>query len=1207
MKQYKGILAPETKKLISQYKDRLNHLFNKGLGRIADTSKVYTLEESVAKYNAGLTKSEIQAWVWYRTKSGIPMTNWKAYFTNPSQNDLRKWVNDKILFYDNGNLVPFPIFVFGNIYTKISQVKNNKDEIIKSFGDAVFESHIAVLEQLKPKPLSVSNPIVQERPVILAIGEYARIHEVSNLKDIELAQPETLQEAYKDWLRGQPDHIFKKVRAMEVINYYLNNERKPSYVEKIEWSAIKKLTRDEGERLFKVFLHEALEYPEQLKIDAEYNSNFNAFAPLQVNKIPVALQISKKFKGFDLQILPAQSEGVAFIELVGSGVIAYDVGVGKTITAIINIINALNSGRCTRPLVVVPNATYKNWILEILGNNELEGILTNTDVTINEWYNLGAGTKFDLSKKVAARSITIVTYEGFEKMGFNHETAESHLNELSTILNQDDVSERNQEKSYEKYREMIGTGNKNTIGDVETLGFDFLVIDEAHNFKNIFSEVKSDEKQGKQFHITGGVPSVRGIKAFFVCNYIQRTYGRNVVLLTATPFTNSPLEIYSMLSLVAYNYMKKMGIYNIRIFFEQFIQETSEFGIKQNGEIENKNVVKSFNNRIALQQLVFSHISFKTGEDANVPRPCKINLPKTTTVSDKGIIRLEKDKQTLTYLKQNDIQEDNQKVINEKASEPVQKEDAGKLLSLMSESLNNAFSPFLVGKSQASYVAHLEQTPEDYKDFVENSPKILYTVECIKTVKKWHEKRNEPISGQVIYSDRGKDYFHYIKEYLEKEVGYKKGVALKDNARLKVDEVEIISSGMTADQKEKIKHAFNEGTCKIIIGTSTIKEGINLQEKSTCLYNLLPDWNPTGIKQLEGRIWRQKNMFAYVRIVMPLMENSMDVFIFQKLEEKTARINELFSRSDGKNVLDEESLDPNEVKFALVTDLGVLQRFETKQITSDLLSKTTILESNIKDLGDYVSIDANLNVYRNKMTDELQKAKSKILEGKTGYQSQPVFTIDTEEIYFDEAIKFDEKKLLTFSKENQNKIERYKKVHDALIEVSNNYDNKKIIKALRMFASLIYTYNLGNIIDSFAEYLTKYVKIKRTIFEQRGYSESTDISIIKNDLENELLLAQAELQSVKTPEFQEQLMLKIQEQKAKYSIKGGELEDRVNDFASLNHIMSYRYQKGQSTTCEIPTTEARPIEEPKTIDKEKRIRIANANARARIRILQLAA
>jgi hypothetical protein len=320
----------------------------------------------------------------------------------------------------------------------------------------------------------------------------------------------------------------------------------------------------------------------------------------------------------------------------------------------------------------------------------------------------------------------------------------------------------------------------------------------------------------------------------------------------------------------------------------------------------------------------------------------------------------------------------------------------------------------------------------------------------------------------------------------------------------------------------------------------------------------------------------------------------MDVFIFQKLEEKTARINELFSRSETKNVLDEESLDPNEVKFALVTDLGVLQRFETKQIQSDLDAKKTILVSNIQDLDKFEKLKATLNNYS-------QKIFSLVVEYKTGFGSQRV-DVDNgaTRIYFDDIATLD---LETLTKEQQNRIERYKKVYDAICDLSVSYDDKKAIKVLRMYNNLISTYNLSSTIDIFAETLSQFTKIKRTIFEQRGYAENTDISIIKSDFEKELLLTQAEIDAVKTPEFQDKLLQQIAEQKEKYSIKGGTLESRVKDFESLNHVMSYRYVKGQSTVCEIPTGEIKPIAD----DKSRRLRLAKAKAKAIKIKLQLAA
>ena len=50
-----------------------------GLGRTT-SSKVMPFSEVVKRYNKGISKSEIQAWVWYKRSVGVPMHGWEAYF-----------------------------------------------------------------------------------------------------------------------------------------------------------------------------------------------------------------------------------------------------------------------------------------------------------------------------------------------------------------------------------------------------------------------------------------------------------------------------------------------------------------------------------------------------------------------------------------------------------------------------------------------------------------------------------------------------------------------------------------------------------------------------------------------------------------------------------------------------------------------------------------------------------------------------------------------------------------------------------------------------------------------------------------------------------------------------------------------------------------------------------------------------------------------
>lgn len=1199
MKVYKGKLNPNTAQLIKENQSSVK----RGLGIPSflgkPATKTYSIAESIAKYNAGLTLDEIKAWVWYRRKKGIPMYAWNNYFVNDSNRQLIEWVKKGILFIEDNNYVPYPIFTFGNIYTKIALVKKSKDFIINNFGTSVYENHLDILEKSKPKTLSISNPVENERPVILAISKYTREFTINNLRastGVILEETETLVDAFRKYLKALPDGAFKKTNSNSIIRYYLNGENKPRNIDKIEWGTIQKNSRDEGESLFKIFLYEALEHTDQLKIDAHYNMNYNAVASLQYDKIPVGIEVSKSFHGFELDIRPAQREGIAFMELVGSGLIAYDVGVGKTITAIIEVASAIANGKCKRPIICVPNPTYKNWIKEMFGFDGLDGILTGTGIKLNEWYNLGAGYdmgQIDFEKAVPEKSITLVTYEGFQKLGFSENVSSTHLSELSTILSQStSKSERDQEKEFEKFRSIIGVGQKGTIADFDKLGFDYVVIDEAHNFKNIFSEVKSDDKEDdkKRFHVKGGQPSSRGVKAFFICNYVQRTFGRNVMLLTATPFTNSPLEIYSMLSLVAYDYMKKGNIINIKDFFEQYILETTEYVVGTDGEIKQKDVVKSFNNRISLQKLINSHINFKTGEEANIPRPCKINLPKTTGRKEGKIVKLKLENQVTTYLKLTDEQQSNQQYINSEASKGADRDDPGRLLRLMSASLNNALSPFLYTKEQ----------PIDYLDFVENSPKIQYTMDCIGTVKKWHEARNNEVTGQVIYIDRGKQFFPLIKEYLETVLGYKKGVKMNSNPKLKIDEVEVITGGMPGEKKEKIKDAFNDGSCKIIIGTSTIKEGINLQKKATCLYNLYPNWNPTDIRQLEGRIWRQKNENGYVRVVMPLMENSMDVFVFQKLEEKTSRINDLWSKSDRGNVLDEESLDPNEIKFALVTDLGVLTRFEVKQIQEELRLKDTVLKANIEALSTYNELRDQYNFNKKTLYEKLQNSVSRF--GNIELFHKPNFGY----VYMSNLASVEPD---TFTKTELTRIESIQKsiavVNDFLSAPS--WNDAEFIRAYssknRLLNSSYTSYDYDY--ERFKDVVSRYNKIKRTIFEQRGYSEDTNLQQIQNDLQTELDLLDAEHEEAKGEGFYQKIYERVASQKEKYSLKGGDLKSKVIEFTTLNHLLSYKFKDVDHTSCSIPTVELKKT--TLSTDTEKRIRIAKAKAIAIKIKLKLAA
>lgn len=1000
---------------------------------------VYSFEEVYKANNPEISQDELQAFVWYKESIGETLSDkwYKLSGLNKNASPLTDWINNGILCYFRGTLIPAYLYFSGNIWEKKSALENDKANIIELYGQQVYDNQKIALDNVfrisYDKRLTLTNANFDNRLKILPISKFANTFMINTLvdgKEFKMkAQPAggkqpgrpeflyagymsdwkktkyaelSLTEAFQYWLvEYKGEYQFKKdTNYADIIKIYINQGQRPSTknlsaseqkeAEAI-WQRKLNITKEEGDRLFSIFLSEWLNVEDIVKIETSWNEKFNGFLPVNYNKIPIAFSHAKEYRNSILDIRPEKREAVAFLMNEGSGCLAYDVGVGKTFSALFTIKQFLDAGYCKRPIVVVPNQVYKQFLAEGKG--------LFPDTKFNDLYNLSKDYISELKdaqgniEMVPEGSVSILTYEGFAQIGFNENTANSILTEMANILDQDpdaapDFSKSGAKKQaamYQRLEMLVGRGLKGTQLNIEDLGFDFACYDEAHKMKKVFvgvkGEMKSDgenrEKNPYQIQ-AGGAPSSIALKGFMISQYILKNNNyRNILTLTATPFTNSPLEIFSVLSFIAYNKLRETGLNNLKSFFDTYVHATNELVINAKLRPERKQVVLGFNNLQSLQQLISRFINYKTGEMVKVERPNKYVLPYTSKLINGEIIKLAESERVETMLplsqeqsammadikayaegklnltalcgtvSMGDIKtvDGNDDEDMQDATEGVEldedtlddDEKAGvRTLRAMSHARNLALSPYLydcsgLGKPTA-------------KQYIESSPKLQYVIECIRTVKQYHEKAGTPVSGQVIYMDRGIEYFELIKKYLIEEVGYKP------------HEVGIIKSQMPGgkDAKEKVKMAFlgeaydeksgelidipDEQRMKIVIGSSTIKEGINLQKHSTVLYNCFLDWNPTDIKQLEGRIWRQGNQYNSVRIVCPMMEDSMDIFIFQKLQEKTSRIAEIWDSNGESNTFNLAEFNPSEIKAALISDpmvLAELQLIEDKEKIDD--------------------------------------------------------------------------------------------------------------------------------------------------------------------------------------------------------------------------------------------------------------------------------
>lgn len=1178
--------------------------------------EMFSFDDILKEYNPGITEEEIEVWVNYQAQKGNELRGeWGRYRKNITE----QWAGDMMgkgyLCYEprEGEYIPAPLYYSGNIAARISDILQNE----KSFdriphGQRQRTAQMEKLENIKPKELTLIAADPSDRLIITPISAVAREFKIDRLADgTEYDEPKSLVRAFvKDYLYSIPDSDFElPVRPFDIEERYIqgvsDRSRRVSKEEKFEK---KKNARIEGDRLFAKFLYEELTNEDKLKLQQYWNGRYNSWVDVEYDKIPIAFECGKTFKRGDLRVRPAQREGVAFNSVVGSGIIAYDVGVGKTMTEILFIAQALYSGACKRPVIVVPNPTYDKWIAEISGVRDGKGRLVGGGILpqyrVNDFKNLGVGyieKLFDDKGNfipIDEGTITVFTYEALYKIGFNEDTNKEFIANLMRIL--DDGSDSSKARDIaikvEKAETTLGKVQAGTMIDFDDFDFDFICIDEAHNFKNIFTNVKGEESEGsRQYEIQGSV-STRGLKAFFITQYINIKHRGNVSLLTATPFTNNPLEVYSMLGLCAFPVLKDRGISSLREFFDTYVRQTYEVVYGSDFQFKERAVIKSWNNRISLQQLIFSLINYKSGEDAGIQRPNKIVLPLFRANIDGAIMELPEDEQISTFLAPTaeqrgylkDIEafvlkestlmdigsECNFDGVDEECSANDQfrtltrldeeEEDKGRALRGLSFSRAVTLSPFLYILNCAC--AEDKRKPNFYKRYVEESPKIFYAMLCIRSVKQWHEKRGEEVSGQILYMDAGKDNFKYLKEYLVKHVGYDPS------------QVQLITGGMSTDKKEKIKQGFLAGDVKIIIGTSTIKEGIDLQVKTSTLYNLWLDWRPTDVKQLEGRAWRFGNEFAHVRIVTPLIENSVDPFMFQKLEEKTARINDIFDRHGRKNVLDVEEFNPEELKVGLISDPHKRAAEEIRQETRAMEVDQAKLTSKIEGLNEILDVRRRLAYSEQKLMNQVEWKYDYLMR----YYSP----------FIEEVEKEDPKTGEITTVEKKTDAREYLK--DKL-NISGPEDIKTVDQAIgfgKYYDRITKQSEFSYLIGDYRDNKKKLTNFEKSILSPRGLSLADDLDMVRGQLESEEKAIADKIKAMQDPEniFRREEQIRKEMEAIERKRKG--IDGRVQDFARLN-------DKVLAEKMEYETRQMAKVKEHKDgKDKERKLKLARMRAKA---------
>ena len=838
-------------------------------------------------------------------------------------------------------------YLSGQVVTKLERAKALAAE------HPEYQKNVAALEAVQPEPLSASEIAVRLGATWVDKAYYKQFY--CELVGVRWYQESDVELFYNphdsSWRIDQTPNV-RYTTQMNQTEVY-GTKRAPAYRLFIDAMNLKATTiydtieedgrekrvlnqaetiaaREKQNKIKEAFAEWIFKDPERREeLEATYNRLFNR------TRLPSYDGSYLKFPEMNpaIELKPHQRNAVHRIITSGSSTLLHHVvGAGKTFTVIASIMKMRQLGLCQKAMVTVPNHLVQQWA------GEWRKLYPNANILVATKEDLEKDNRKKFVSKVALGDWDgiIIAQSSFAKIPVSKERQIGKLQE--EIASVEETIERQWEengmprgavKNLERIKKikqaqlkkLMDTSSKDDVLKFEDLGVDYLFVDEAQNFKNLFLFTKMNNVAG-----ISNAASQRASDLKLKCEYLQELHGsdRGVVFATGTPISNSMTEMYTMQTSLQPSVLRDLGITFFDGWAADFGETVTAMELSPSGQgYRARTRFAKFTN---LPELLKLYRSFADVQTADM---VKLNVPEAE-----------------------------RHVINLKPSDTV--------IELAEEIADRADR--IYGGGVDSHIDNMLKVTSDGKKLALDPRCFVPTSEdgegsklnaCAQNIFEIWEDTQDIKGTQIVFCDlstpkvRFEDYTYGTDFDAYNDLKFKlvqKGIPAQ--------EIAFIHEANTDEQKQALFDKVNACAVRVLIGsTEKCGAGTNVQKRLVALHHLDTPYRPSDMEQREGRIIRQGNTNEKVQIFTYVMERTFDSYSYQILENKQRFISQI-NRGD-LTIREAEDIDETTLSYAEIKAITAANpKIKRKMEVDAEMARLRVLEGqyrkNLYDLQDKI-------------------------------------------------------------------------------------------------------------------------------------------------------------------------------------------------------------------------------------------------------------